>query len=123
MSHSAALVILASCIAFAIAICAPFLYLARRRRKPKVAAASGGSRVLGKDELPTLLAFVAVMFFGFTYAYTEPETWFGRLVATSTGRLAFLVFPALVILVAREAWLKVSRSRKTLDAPRKRDDA
>lgn len=112
MSHSSALIILISCFALAFAICVPFLFLVRRRRKAKTGTVAViGRRVIPKDELVTLLAFVAAMFFGFAYAYTEPGTWFGKRMTTNTGRVAFLVVPALIVLILRTAWLSFARSR------------
>jgi hypothetical protein len=98
MSHSAALIILGACFVLAFLISAPFVYLARRRLKSKGLVSS---RSIPRQELATLLAFVAVMFFGFAYAHIEPETWFGKLMATNTGRIAFLTVPALVLTVLR----------------------
>jgi len=99
MSHAAALVILAVTAALAIIIAAPFLYLSRRRKKRLGVKLEDVSNQVPLRALPGIAAYVAVLFFGFAYAYTEPDTWFGQQMKTGVGRLSFFLVPLLIVFV------------------------
>jgi hypothetical protein len=106
MPHGAAIAIVLGCIAFALLVCTPFLFLARRRRRQRTSSVTGHVPV---RELPALFAYVVIMFYGFAQAYTEPNSWFGQQMSTNTGRIAFLVGPAAFLLAVRAAWRCISR--------------
>jgi hypothetical protein len=99
MSHSAALVILVIVTVLALFISAPFLYLSRRRKKRGAAALKETQGGVPPRALLGIAAYVAVMFFGFAYAYTEPDTWFGQQMKTGIGRLSFFLVPLLIVVV------------------------
>lgn len=99
MSHAAALFILAVTAVLAIVIAAPFLYLSRRRKKRLGIKLDEAPNQVPLRALPGIVAYVAVMFFGFAYAYTEPDTWFGQQMKTGVGRLSFFIVPLLIVFV------------------------
>jgi len=110
MSQSAALLILVICAVLALLIAAPFLYLSRRRRRRLAPEAAANQEQVPLRSLPGILAYVAVLFFGFTYAYTEPSTWFGQQMKTDIGRLSFFLVPLLIVVVVNYLWS--ARKRK-----------
>jgi len=119
MSHAAALVILAVTTALAIVIAAPLLYLSRRRKRRLGIKLDEVTNQVPLGALPGIAAYVAVMFFGFAYAYTEPDTWFGQQMKTGIGRLSFFLVPLLIVFVLNY-WL-VTRKQvkpKTTDITR-----
>lgn len=112
MTYGEAIFIIAACVGIVLVLSAPFLYLSDRHRKKRSAQGERVAPLVPKDGLPALLAYVLVMFFGFAHAYIAPRTWFGQFISTDTGRVVFLVLPALLVAGARVGWLNHLRFRK-----------
>lgn len=113
MTYGAAIFIIAACVGIVLVLSAPFLYLSHRRRKKRSARGERVAPSVPKGELPALLAYVLVMFFGFAHAHIAPHTWFGQLISTGTGQVVFLVLPALLVVGMRVGWLNYQRFRKS----------
>jgi protein-S-isoprenylcysteine O-methyltransferase Ste14 len=105
MSYLTALVIFIFCTVLAVVVCAPFIYIARRRRSRRVARDQihPGKR-LSLAQATASLAMVAVLFFAFAHQYIAPDGWLGTRVRTGEGRFWLMVLLLLIAAVVGYWW-------------------
>ena len=110
MSYSTAILILFICSALAVVVAAPFIYIARRRRRcgSNQTSATGGKNLSVTEALPGLL-LVGLMFFAFAHQFITPDSWLGSRVTTGEGRFWFSVLSFLIVLVLNYLWAAFKR--------------
>ena len=115
VSYFTALVIFAVCTLFALAVCAPVIYLTRRLRRRRNGSSGAPPRkaMSISQAIPGLILVVA-LFLAFAQQYISPVSWLGSRVSTDIGRFWLSVLVFLVFCVFNYFWFSFkARQRKT----------
>jgi ABC-type Fe3+ transport system permease subunit len=114
MSYFTAALILLICVALAVLVCVPFIYIVRKFRRRQGGQQQGLSinRLSVVQALPGLI-LVLVLFFAFAHQYIAPESWLESRLKTDEGRFWFWVLASMVFALLPNAWgrLKARRSK------------
>ena len=118
MSYLTALVIFTICVLVAVAVCVPFIYIARklRRRRDKSSGRTPTTKLSTLQAIPGLI-LVIVLFLTSAQQYISPAGWLGARVSTETGRLWLSLLVFLIYCVINYLWFSIaSRKRKAKQA-------
>ena len=98
MTYLSAIVILLICLAVALAVCAPLIYITRKLRGRRGARVPV-SKKLPLDQFLLGLVLVSVLFLAFAQEYIAPGSWLGARVTTNEGRFWLSILVSFVFAV------------------------